>query len=85
MDRTEDWKEWKAILHQAGVHNGRLHDARHTAGALMAAQGIHVRVIQEMLGHARVTTTERYTVIASQLVQDAGNRLGSALWGTENR
>ncbi|GAB2868482.1 hypothetical protein GCM10022221_81760 [Actinocorallia aurea] len=51
----------------------------------MAAQGIHVRVIQEMLGHARVTTTERYTVIASQLVQDAGNRLGSALWGTENR
>jgi Phage integrase family len=28
-------------------------------------QGVHVRVVQEILGHARVTTTERYTHVAS--------------------
>jgi hypothetical protein len=28
-------------------------------------QGVRVRVVQEILGHARVTTTERYTHIAS--------------------
>lgn len=82
LDRTEDWKEWKALLKRAEVHDGRLHDARHTAGSLLAAQGVHIRVIQDILGHARVTTTERYTVIASQQVQDAGERLGSALWGS---
>ncbi|GAA4059940.1 site-specific integrase [Actinomadura miaoliensis] len=82
LDRTEDWKAWKALLRRAGVHDGRLHDARHTAGALLAAQGIHIRVIQDILGHARVTTTERYTVVAEPQVRDAAARLGGALWGT---
>lgn len=61
LDRTEDWKAWKALLQEAGVRDGRLHDARHTAGSLLAAQGVYIRVIQEILGHARVTTTQRYT------------------------
>lgn len=83
LDRTEDWKAWKALLRRAGVHDGRLHDVRHTAGSLLAAQGVHIRVIQEILGHSRVTTTERYTVVRSPLVQDAGERLGTALWSAE--
>lgn len=81
LDRTEDWKAWKALLKRAGVHDGRLHDARHTAGSLLAAQGVHIRVIQDILGHARVTTTERYTLVSSPQVQDASQRIGSALWG----
>ncbi|MFC9972082.1 tyrosine-type recombinase/integrase [Spirillospora sp. NPDC127200] len=76
-------KAWKALLQRAGVHDGRLHDARHTAGSLLAAQGVHIQVIQEILGHARVTTTERYTVVLEGLVQDAGARLGGALWGDQ--
>ncbi|MEV5413604.1 tyrosine-type recombinase/integrase [Thermopolyspora sp. NPDC052614] len=59
----------------------RLHDARHTAGSLLVEQGVHIRVVQEILGHARVTTTQRYTHVASAQVQDASERMGSALWG----
>ncbi|GII63482.1 site-specific integrase [Sphaerisporangium krabiense] len=81
MERSEDYKMWKAILKQAGVRDARLHDARHTAGTLLVEQGVHIRVVQEILGHARVTTTQRYTHVAGSLMRDASERMGSALWG----
>jgi site-specific recombinase XerD len=80
IDRSDDGSEWKNILKQAGVRDARLHDARHTCGTLLIEQGVHIRVVQEILGHARVTTTERYTHVASPQVQDASERLGRALW-----
>jgi len=81
MERSEDYKAWKALLKRAGVRDARLHDARHTAGTLLVEQGVHIRVVQEILGHARVTTTERYTHVAGALMQDASTRMGAALWG----
>ncbi|HZO64502.1 MAG TPA: tyrosine-type recombinase/integrase [Kribbellaceae bacterium] len=80
IDRSDDWREWKAVLRAAGVRDGRLHDARHTAGTLLIEQGVHIRVVQEILGHTRVTTTERYTHVASPQVRDASERLGAVLW-----
>ena len=62
-------------------YDARLHDARHTAGTLLVEQGVHIRVIQEVLGHARVTTTEGYTHVASPQVRDVTKRMGAALWG----
>ncbi|WP_285708166.1 tyrosine-type recombinase/integrase [Microtetraspora sp. NBRC 16547] len=44
------------------------------AGTLLVEQGVHIRVVQEILGHARVTTTERYTHVAGALIQDASER-----------
>ncbi|GIH62235.1 tyrosine-type recombinase/integrase [Microbispora siamensis] len=69
----------RALLRRAKVREARLHDAR--AGTLPGEQGVHIRVVQEILGHARVTTTERYTHIASPQVKDASERMGAALWG----
>jgi integrase len=81
IDRTDDWREWHAVLRLAGVRPGRLHDARHTAGTLLIEQGVHLRVVQEILGHTRITTTERYTHVASPQVRDATERIGRALLG----
>jgi site-specific recombinase XerD len=80
IDRTEDWREWHTVLRLAGVRPGRLHDARHTAGTLLIEQGVHLRVVQEILGHTRITTTERYTHVASPQVRDATERIGRALF-----
>src|SRR5262249_23662033 len=44
-------------------------------------QGVHIRVVQEVLGHTRVTTTERYTHVATLQMKDAGERMDQALWG----
>ena len=52
------------MLRQAQVRDARVHDARHTAATLLIEQGVHIRVVQEVLGHIRVTTTERYTHVA---------------------
>src|SRR5215469_6743505 len=83
IERTEDWRAWKGILRQAQVRDVRVHDARHTAATLLIAQGVHIRVVQEVLGHTRVTTTERYTHIATLQMKDASERMDQALWGQE--
>ena len=38
----------------------RFHDLRHTAASLMAIQGVHMTAIRAILGHADITTTQRY-------------------------
>ena len=81
IERTEDWRSWKTLLRQAGVRDARVHDARHTAATLLVEQGVHIRVVQEILGHTRVTTTERYTHVATLQMRDASERIGEALWG----
>jgi integrase len=81
IERTEDWRSWKAILRQAQVRDVRVHDARHTAATLLIEQGVHIRVVQEVLGHTRVTTTERYTHVATLQMKDASERMGRVLWG----
>nr|MBA3916165.1 tyrosine-type recombinase/integrase [Terriglobales bacterium] len=80
IERSDDWREWKTLLAAAGVRPGRLHDARHTAGTLLMEQGVHIRVVQEVLGHTRVTTTEKYIHVASPQLQDASKRMSAALW-----
>ena len=44
-------------------------------------QGVHIRVVEEILGHTRVTTTERYTHVATLQMKDASERMDQALWG----
>ena len=78
---TEDWRTWKAMLRHAQVRDARVHDARHTAATLLIEQGVHIRVVQEVLGHTRVTTTERYTHVATLQMRDASERISEALWG----
>jgi len=42
---------------------------------------VHIRVVQEVLSHTRVTTTERYTHVAALQMKDASERLSEAPWG----
>ncbi|MER7423041.1 tyrosine-type recombinase/integrase [Nonomuraea rubra] len=82
IERTEDWKQRTSILKQAGVLDARVHDAGRTAATLLIEQGVHIRVVQEVLGHTRVTATERYTHVAPLQMKDASNRMDEAPWGT---
>lgn len=47
------------------------HMLRHTAAGLMLRAGIDVRLIQEVLGHASLTMTQRYTEVSASAVEEA--------------
>jgi integrase len=84
VDPRQDWAEWKELLREAGVREVRVHDVRHTAGTLLVAQGVHIRAVQEILGHSDVRTTESYTHVASEIAREAAARMGRALWGADD-
>jgi integrase len=52
-------REFLPLLVRAGLPRIRFHDLRHTAATLMLAQGVNVKVVSEMLGHADVAITLR--------------------------
>ena len=70
-------------LGRPGLRDARVHDARHTAATLLIEQGVHIRVVQEVLGPTRVTTTESYTHVTMLQMRDASERISEALWGQE--
>lgn len=57
MDRIAIRRQFQRILSEAGLSYMRFHDLRHSAATLLLASGVHIKVVQEMLGHADVRTT----------------------------
>ncbi len=47
------------------------HKLRHTAATLMYQNGVDVRVLQEVLGHESLSTTQIYTHLASKQIENA--------------
>lgn len=47
------------------------HKLRHTAATLMHQNGVDIRVLQEILGHANLGTTQIYTHLESSELKDA--------------
>jgi site-specific recombinase XerD len=71
----------EAFLAEAGITKAaRLHDARHTAGTLLGELHVDIHVMQEILGHAQVTTTRIYTDPTAPLTREAADRIGGLLW-----
>ena len=70
IDRSKLLKRYKAALRRAEVRPVRFHDLRHTFGTLMAAQGVPMRTLQELMGHRDFATTEIYADYAPSAAQE---------------
>jgi site-specific recombinase XerD len=66
---------------ESGIRQVRVHDARHTAATLLLAQGVDQRVVMEILGHSQISMTSKYAHVLPQVMTDAAERIGRALWG----
>ena len=51
------------------------HTLRHSLATHMLEQGVDIRVIQVVLGHAKLETTARYAHVASKVLRDVASPL----------
>ena len=73
-------RAYRQILAIAGLHHIRIHDLRHTAATLLLTQGVHARVVMELLGHSQIAITlNTYSHVVPALMKDAANQMDAAL------
>ncbi|WP_328488130.1 tyrosine-type recombinase/integrase [Streptomyces zaomyceticus] len=85
LSPNTDYHDWKRLLEDAKVRDGRLHDARHTAGTVLMLLGVPDRVIDQIMGWepgGAVRMRARYLHVPDHLLKDVARKIGAAIWGT---
>jgi integrase len=58
--RADLKRPWDAMCEAAGIEGVRLHDLRHSFASVGAGASLRVPIIEKLLGHQQVSTTQRY-------------------------
>ena len=76
MDQHRLFDSYKHLLKQAALPDIRFHDLRHTAATLMLGWGIHPKVAQERLSHARIGyTLGTYSHVLPSIQTEAAEKM----------
>lgn len=67
----------RRFLRDAGrlMLKGSLHSLRHSYGAHLVMEGVPLRTVQELMGHASITTTEKYAHLAKSHLKEQARKL----------
>lgn len=72
IDRIFVWRMIKQYAQQAGIaKNISPHTLRHSFATHLLDNGADLRIIQEMLGHGSINSTDRYTHVSSARLHEA--------------
>jgi integrase/recombinase XerD len=70
IERVAVWQIIRRLAARAGLKNVHPHMLRHSFATHMLAGGADLRVVQELLGHADIATTQIYTHIDRSRLRD---------------
>jgi integrase len=73
-------RSYEPLLRRAGLPAIRFHDQRHSAATLLLSMGVHMKVMQEQLGHANIKMTmDLYAHASESMQRDAADKLARFL------
>lgn len=77
-------KTFQRLLKNAKLPRQRFHDLRHTCASLLLAQGVHPRVVMEVLGHSNIALTmNTYSHVIPDLQREAAAKMDAILAGAD--
>jgi integrase len=72
---------WSRILAAAKITGLRIHDLRHSYASTLASGGVPLLTIGKLLGHAQISTTQRYAHLIDDALTKATETAGAILSG----
>jgi integrase len=80
VDQRRLLTHFHAIVRTAGLPDIRFHDLRHSAATLLLAQGVHPRVVMEILGHSSISLTmNTYSHVIPVMQRAAADQMDEVL------
>lgn len=80
LNPRTDYTKWKELLKAAGLRDGRLHDARHTAATVLLVLEVAQRAVMGIMGWSDASMAKRYQHITEPVRKDVAERVGGLLW-----
>jgi integrase len=74
-------RQWGEVCEAAQISGLRIHDLRHSYASTLANQKVPLQVVGQLLGHAKISTTERYSHLYQDTLRQATELAGKALAG----
>ena len=65
------YRTWDKIRKKAGIPDVRIHDLRHNFASILVNHGRSLYEVQKLLGHANISTTQRYAHLSQDTLKEA--------------
>src|SRR4029453_8653641 len=80
LNLHNDYHRWKALLRGAGVPDGRLPDARHTAATVLLILGVPERTVMGIMGWSNSSMAARYQHVTDPIRREVAGRVDGLIW-----
>ena len=70
---------WNRIRRRADLPGVRLHDLRHSFASYLVNRGVSLYIVQGLLGHTQIKTTQRYAHLQHETLQEASEMISAVI------